>query len=395
MALGAPAGNSKNLLFIVLLQHFSRRMAGITGVLDVGRRMAGQALNHPFAAVIEGKGVSAKQCRRPGCRCMARFAVCAEDPGMDRRLGVTCAAFEGCAGELEIQVAGGALNFSVAAIQQEYILMIESGHPVDTVMTGHACRSELILMLCHKRRLFSLMAGQAGLFGKLLQAGRVAVGTRDRVPPEVKCMPVQIKTGIFRVVERQAIQAGRRPTRGRVACCTISPKHTQVHRRLAVAAGTFAGGLVEGSILMAAGARQRGMLPIQWKAGCMVGKTNHAIDAIMAIQALDAEIQFMLDDKGLILTAVAICADGYVCRKLSTGMAIDAGQGRRIVVNLVANQTKSCNFMVKVLRRRQNRVEVSAPMIRMAIKAASHIRDAGVEAVVIDFLPDIEMALHA
>jgi len=98
------------------------------------------------------------------------------------------------------------------------------------------------------------------------------------------------------MIERESMpaQAGRRPGVFGMAVLALHPEETGVDFRFKMALDTGSRGAGEYVVLVAACAVDEGVLPFQWEIGRLVIKVHHAINAIMANQAIVPEIACVL-----------------------------------------------------------------------------------------------------
>ena len=116
-------------------------------------------------------------------------------------------------------VAALALDFRVHPFQRKNLFVIKIHHPVHPIMAIQAGITKLIDVEAHELRpgiIARRMAGGAYLWIQDLQTlagklGCVAARAGERLAVKASTMAHQAEAGIFGMVERRALPAGRQP----------------------------------------------------------------------------------------------------------------------------------------------------------------------------------------
>lgn len=139
------------LAFNVRLRVF---VAAIAGVLGVGRGVARLTRRIDATAVIEREAVILQLRRNPSLGGVTRVALCAEQTGVNLRIGMTRNTRLGRAFEFVVDVALRALRRGVFAVQgKRRLAVIEILQVARTVVTALAIVSVFLNMLSHERRI--------------------------------------------------------------------------------------------------------------------------------------------------------------------------------------------------------------------------------------------------
>lgn len=165
-------------------------------------------------------------------------------------------ALEDLGGSL-VEVTRVAFDFSMPAIQNEKVVMVETMHAIDAIVTVQAGRPELFLVLRHERAVMVGMAGDAGWLRIPLDVIFMASCTRYRIAVVVHLVASQGKRGVDIVVEGLPAQKSRAPGKGVVAGGTIRIKNSSVAWWFYVTGNAVDGRPNKATIHVTAGALKR------------------------------------------------------------------------------------------------------------------------------------------
>lgn len=197
---------------MLLLDFFrSMFMTSITGVFRVNRGMTGLAGNFSLASVIEGKEMTLKLGRKPGCGRMTQITLEAKETCMDFRFCMAADTITRNAFPDLILMTGSTIDLGMLAIQDEHTVMIEVIHPVDAIMTVQTGGPELRHMLLHERLILATMTIDTNVDFKYIQAGGVTGHAGNRRVSIILLMPVEVETSLNGMVEWLFIKPGRTP----------------------------------------------------------------------------------------------------------------------------------------------------------------------------------------
>ncbi|HLE13531.1 MAG TPA: hypothetical protein VI776_02200 [Anaerolineales bacterium] len=148
---------------------------------------------------------------------------------------------------------------------------------------------------------------------------------------------------------------------------------------------------------MAIRTHQRRVLALEGEIGQIMVEGDQAVQAVVAICAIQAEFLDMPGHKAHVVRSVAcgatIIGGGEPIFHCMAGLAFDWGD---VVVHLVADQAEIRDRMIEVGQRSQPRIEPDSPVIRVAASAFLDSGDPGVHTCLnLDLIPDCGVAAQA
>ncbi len=264
--------------------------------------MADGAGDLALPAVIQREGVPRELGGRPGRGGVTRHTVGAEQPRMDLRLCVAGGAFLRRASKQLINVASGAGERSMVAVEHEDLIVVKVLHVARAIVTAHAVGAIVLQMLGHECRVVGGVAIGAGLSreGELLPS--VAGPARERRVIVVLGVVDELKTGASVIELRLLVEFGGRPARRRVAGGAVGAEHACVGLRLLVAIHAWHRCVRRGYVgFVASGAVQVGVLTLQGKFRLSVIKVLCPIHAVVAHQTLAPKgFQMFRPERGVV-----------------------------------------------------------------------------------------------
>ena len=354
-------GDVEDAFFVVLVFHFYRFVAGVTGVLDIGCGVTGLTGNHPFTTMIQWDCVRFQAGGSPGRGAVAISTLHAKQSGMDGGFRVALSTLGGRPGKFLVNVTGRTFNFCVASLKDEETGMVEVVHPINTVMTIQTVGPILLLVFGHKDGSGLCMAGSANIEVYRFQAGLVAGGTVENCAGKVCFVMDQAKT--LGVIESGATEGSRGPAAGSVAGVALWVEQSSMNSRLSMAGDTSGGRAFKLIFNIASGALCTGMFPLKRKIRLVVIKVHHAIRSIVTGQAIGPKILLVLRHKRRIAPNVAIRAGLRVHTEILSHVAVSTFQRSRVIIHLMPDQAEPGDRMVEVLQPGQGGVKISPAMI--------------------------------